>query len=168
MPEYDYSQPGAYFVTILVKDRRCVLGKVLGDVIYLSTEGQIVSRVWNQIPEHYKHVELDEFVVMPNHLHGIIWLIEDEDIPVRAQHAAPLREGYKGPFAGSLGTIIRSFKSAATKRINQLNNTPGSPFWHRDYFDRVIRDEDELHDTRLYIHSNPGLWLKDEENPALR
>ena len=91
LPEYDYSQPGAYFVTILVKDRQCILGKVLGEAVYLSVEGKIVERIWKQIPQHHENVELDEFVIMPNHLHGIIWLIEGEDRPVRAQHAAPLR-----------------------------------------------------------------------------
>jgi putative transposase len=169
LPEYDYSHPGAYFVTVLVKDRQCVFGEIFDEVVHLSAVGEIIEEIWKHIPQHHENVELDEFVVMPNHLHGIIWLVEDKDSLVRAQPAAPLRQhDYKGPFAGSLGAIVRSFKSAATKRINQHNNTPGSPLWHRNYFDRVIRDEDELHNTRLYIRSNPSLWPKDEENPALR
>jgi putative transposase len=84
LPEFDYTQPGAYFVTVVVKNWQCILGEVINDVVRLSTEGQIVLQVWKQIPEHYKHVELDEFVIMPNHLHGIVWLIEDNDSRVGA------------------------------------------------------------------------------------
>jgi len=169
LPEFDYTQPGAYFVTVVVKNWQCILGKVINEVVRLSTEGQIVLQVWKQIPEHHKNVELDEFVIMPNHLHGIIWLKEDIDSRVGVQHAAPLpKKKYKGPFSRSLGAIVRSFKSAATKQINQLNHTPGSSLWQRNYFDRVIRNEDELYNTRLYIQSNPSLWYKDEENPAIR
>ena len=88
LPEYDYSQPGAYFVTILVKDRQCIFGEIFDGDVHLSAEGKIVEQIWKQIPQHHENVELDVFVVMPNHLHGIIWLIEDKDTRVRAQHGS--------------------------------------------------------------------------------
>ncbi len=120
----------------------------------------IVRIVWDAIPDHFPGAAIDEFIVMPNHVHGIIWITETRS--VGAQHAAPLRPVVP---AGSLAAIVRSFKSAAAKRINEFRGTRGPPVWQRNYYERIIRDEDELNDIRQYIRDNPKNWKDDPHNP---
>lgn len=104
---------------------------------------------------------MDEFVVMPNHLHGII-VIDGRGTACRAR----IEESFGRPVAGSLPTIIRSFKSAVSKRINQMRVNPGVPVWQRNYYERVIRDEQELNGIQHYIADNPAKWAEDENCPA--
>ena len=127
----------------------------------LNDAGLAVAECWQAIPDHFPHAELDEFVVMPNHLHGVI-VIDRRGTACRAQ----VEESFGRPIAGSLATIIRSFKSAVTKRINQLRDNPGAPVWQRNFYERVIRDEQELNGIRHYIACNPGKWAEDENYPA--
>ena len=159
---FDYSSHGAYFITLCAHHHQCIFGHVEQDRVRLNGIGQIVESCWNEIPSHSAHAQLDYFVIMPNHLHGIILL-------VGAQHAAPIStesvEPHKGPLSGSLPTIVRSFKSATTRRINQRRRIPGTPLWQRNFFERIIRDEDELFSIREYIHYNPRKWCMDRENP---
>ncbi|MDH3944457.1 MAG: transposase [Anaerolineae bacterium] len=161
LPHYDYGQAGAYFITVCVKDRICKLGEVVGEDVALSAEGKIVQSVWDELPEHYSHVELDEFVVMPNHVHGIVWIKEREEANVGARHASPLRRprGFK---SGSLGSTVASFKSAATRKINQLHKTTGTPFWQRGYYEHIIRNDEDLQQHRKHIQENPLKWSLDE------
>jgi len=118
------------------------------------------------IPRHFPHVELDAFVIMPNHIHGIIVITSDPD--VGARHAVPLRmaphaEQFGKPVPGSLSTIVRSFKSAATKRINVWRGTPGAPVWQRNYYEHILRDEASWERVREYIAHNPLRWTEDRE-----
>jgi putative transposase len=165
VPGYDYSQPGAYFVTICVRDRECLLGDVVEERVVLNDVGRIVHDSWNRIPHHFPHVVTDAFIAMPNHLHGILIIVDH----VGATHASPLQLDETnrrcGPKSGSLGAIVGSFKSAAARRINRFRDTAGVPFWQRGYYERILRDDAELDRVRHYILSNPYTWDIDEDNP---
>jgi putative transposase len=173
---YDYTQNGAYFVTICVQNRLCLFGDVAEGEMRLNTLGCVVEEEWLKTPTLRPYVVLDGYVVMPNHFHAILFISRDEsDDLVGAQRAAPLQSptGVRYPDGsipnvkpGSLGAIVRSFKSAATKRINECRCTPGETVWQRNYHERIIRDEQELNDTRQYIEINPARWAEDVENPA--
>ena len=161
---YDYAQAGAYFVTICTHSQGCLLGEIVDGEIVLGSYGKFAKACFEGIPQHFAHAEVDAFVVMPNHLHGIIFVANGTE--VGAQHAAPLRkEASPRPTPGSLSTIVRSFKSASTKRINELRGAPGTPVWQRNYYEHVIRNERELDKIREYIATNPLRWTLDGENP---
>ena len=136
--------------------------------------GTIVENCWVEIPFHFPYTELDTYVIMPNHVHGIICVNT-----VGARHAVPLQhdavplqrdakhvqsEMFGKPVPGSIPTIVRSFKSSVTKHINELRNTPATTIWQRNYYERVIRNEQELHEIRQYIINNPLKWDLDPEN----
>ena len=139
---YDYAQAGAYFVTLCASSRACVFGEIADDQVRLRPYGQIVHEAWSAIPSHWRDVELDAFVVMPNHLHGIVVLS-------RAGQAPPLP------------TLIGAFKAGVTRRT-------GRAIWQRSFYDRVIRNDQELEAIRRYIAENPLKWAVDRENPAVR
>jgi len=159
---YDYTQVGAYFVTVVTKNRACLFGEVVDGGVRLSSFGEITCACWRAIPEHFSNVMPDEFVVMPNHLHGIIF------INVGARHAVPLpglSKRFGKPLAGSLPIIVGSFKAAVTKQINQLRLNTGAPVWQRNYYEHIVRSENELIRIREYIANNPLQWEIDWENP---
>jgi len=160
---YDYTQAGAYFVTIVSRNRAQLFGEILDDEMHLNDLGLIVHTVWLEIPYHFLNVNVDAFVIMPNHVHGII-IINDHDV-VGARHAVPLPnvERFGKPVPGSIPTIVRSFKSAVTNRINHMRDTPGASVWQRNYYERIIRDEQGHEATLDYICSNPQNWLLDIE-----
>ena len=159
---YDYTQPGAYFVTICTHNRAALFGRVVDGDTVLNECGRIVWECWREIPDHFPHVALDAFVAMPNHVHGIIWIVDD----VGATHASPLPDdGPRGPTSGSLGAVVGSFKSAVTRRINARRGTPGAPVWQRNYYEHIIRNEGALHAIRRYIIENPVRWRLDRYNP---
>lgn len=162
---YDYTQAGAYFITICVHNRECLFGEVVDGEMRLNDAGRVVELCWQAIPEHFPHVELDAFVMMPNHLHGVVFIT---GATVGATHASPLQtpSAPYGPRRGSIAAIVGSFKSAATKRINEQRATPGSPLWQRNYYEHIIRDENSLTSIRKYIVNNPLQWSMDRENPA--
>jgi REP element-mobilizing transposase RayT len=170
---YDYSQPGAYFITICTQDRACLFGEVVDGEIRLNEYGHIAWRCWAEIPLHFPHAELDAFVVMPNHVHGIVILtVGARHDVVGARHAVPLQNGVFGkmeqfgkPVPGSIPTIVRSFKSASTRHINALRGTPGAPVWQRNYYEHIVRNEESLNRIREYIVTNPMRWALDHENP---
>jgi putative transposase len=116
---YDYSQPGAYFVTICVRQGEPLLGTIASGLVELSSYGQVVQHCGNDLPRHYPQVELNEFVIMPEHVHGILVLKAQEMQKTRTQHG--------------LTGIVRVLKSYSARRINQLRGTSGAPFWQRDY-----------------------------------
>lgn len=164
LKDYDYSQAGAYFVTICAWNRECAFGEIIDGEMQLNEWGEVVALCWDEIPIHFPNVELDAFVIMPNHVHGII-IIPDS---VEARHASPLQQKTEIPRGikrKSLGAIVGSFKSATTKRINQIRSNPGAPVWQRNYYEHIIRDEEDLHDILEYIAGNPVKWGEDEENP---
>lgn len=162
--EFDYGQAGAYFVTLCVRDRRCLFGSVKDGEISLSDDGRIVLEEWNRTAEIRSEVRLDETVVMPNHLHGIVVIdgpaASNGLPPVGAHGRAPLRRAPR-----SLGSFVAGFKAAVTRRINERRGTPGVPVWQRNYFEHVIRNEVSLGRIRQYIAENPIRWDEDPENP---
>jgi REP element-mobilizing transposase RayT len=161
LKEYDYSQAGDYFVTICTQNHECKFGEIVNGEMHLNNFGMVVEDCWKGISLHFKNVELDEYIIMPNHLHGILILNE----PVGTRHAVSLPEQFGKPISGSVSTIVRSFKSAVTKGINQMRSTPGVPIWQQRYYDRIIRDEKELNNVRDYIANNVLAWAFDTENP---
>lgn len=163
---YDYTQPGAYFITICTQDRAHLFGEVVDREMRLNDAGRIVREEWFKTAQLRPYVRLDEneFVVMPNHVHGIIWIVDDVGATRRV---APTTDAAPhGPKSGSIGAIIGQFKSAATKSINALRGIPGAPGWQRNYYEHIIRDEDALNRIRAYILTNPLRWALDRENPA--
>jgi putative transposase len=138
---HDYSRPGAYFITLVTIDRQCVFGEVVESSVRLSRTGEIIAATWRDIPAHYAKVTLDEFVVMPNHLHGVLIFDSDNRHPLPA--------------------VIGAFKRLSAR-------TAGLPVWQRSYHDRVVRGEEELARIREYVANNPAQWAMDEENPERR
>jgi putative transposase len=168
---YDYTQPGAYLVTICTKDRLCLFGEVVDGEMRLNPWGEIVREEWLKTAQIRPYVRLheDEFVVMPNHVHGIIWIMDDDVVGAwrrrapTADHDATLERfgaPYPVPF---LPLSVRS--NPPHKRINALRNTPGVPIWQRNYYEHIIRNEDALNRIRQYIVDNPVRWASDRENP---
>lgn len=163
LKEYDYTQPGAYFVTICTKARQCLFGDVVKGEMRLNHLGHIAFNYWLEIPKHFPHLELDTFVVMPNHLHGILTIV---NIPVGTQESYVRNiEQFGKPVSGSIPTVIRSYKSAVTKRINAICNTKGtSLIWQRDFYEHISRHQESLQNIRKYIIENPWRWAEDPEN----
>ncbi|MEA1958628.1 MAG: transposase [Chloroflexota bacterium] len=162
LKEYDYSQPGAYFVTTCTHDRECLFGEIAGRQMILNDAGKIVQIVWDEIRKHFDRVESDQFVIMPNHIHGIIILNSET---VGAGSPRPNQNIGRGDRAPTLGKIVAYFKYQTTKRINESQGTPGYKLWQRNYYEHVIRDENELQNIRHYIRYNHLKWDEDEENP---
>jgi REP element-mobilizing transposase RayT len=159
---YDYAGSGAYFVTICTQNHECLFGEIRDGRMILNDAGRMVQSLWDELPRHFPNVELDTFVVMPNHVHGIIWII---DVGRGTACRAPTVERFGQPVAHSLPTIIRSFKSAVTKCVNAQRGTPGLPIWQRNYYEHIIRNDDELNRICEYIVNNPARWDNDVENP---
>jgi putative transposase len=160
LKDYDYAAPGAYFVTICAKDRLPLFGDVIEGDMRLTDYGRIVDQEWQISAKIRREITLDAFVVMPNHIHGIIFIDESD---VGATGGSPVRSG---PSRSSLALFVSGFKSATTKRINDLRESPGVPVWQRNYYEHVIRNERSLHRIREYIANNPTRWDFDRENPA--
>ena len=159
LADYDYSQAGAYFVTLSVHDRACLFGEVVDGVTRLKKHGHVITSEWLRTPVLRPQVALDEFVVMPNHFHAII-AIEDSRRGV-LPYAHPR---FQSP-SQTVGAVIRGFKSATTKQINESRGTAGAAVWQRNYYEHVIRNDDELTRIREYIANNPFQWSLDRENP---
>jgi putative transposase len=163
--DYDYAQPGAYFVTVCTYQRECLLGDVIVDGrtrVRLSEYGRIVRDAWFRSADIRPGAALDAFVIMPNHLHSIIVFHAD----VGAHSRAPSDGRYRTP--RSLGAFIAGFKSATTARINERRGTPGLPVWQRNYYEHVLRNEEALTRAREYIALNPLRLHLDRENPHNR
>jgi putative transposase len=161
LKDYDYAEPGAYFVTICVSAKRFLFGRLLGGQMRLNEYGQAVQACWSGLPDHYVSVELNAFVVMPNHVHGVI-VITDVGAGLR-----PARKGsIHKPHA--LPEIMRAFKAFCSRGINDMRGTPGARVWQRNYYEHVIRDEQSLNRIREYILANPERWDLDRENPERR
>lgn len=150
LKDYDYAQAGAYFVTICTYGREYVFGEVVDGVMQLNAFGDIAQNCWDDLPQHYPHIELDLFVVMPNHVHGIVVL-----------HSDVVGEGFKPSLDIGLSEVIRGFKTFSARRINAMRDTSGIPVWQRSFHDHIIRNERELDTLRRYIDQNPQRWTAD-------
>jgi putative transposase len=138
-------------VTICVARRQHLFGTIVNSEMHLSGAGIIVAECWNAIPAHFEDVMLDAFVVMPDHVHGLVIITAEPATP-------PPDSGQPVCAARSLGAIVGSFKSAVTKRINAECNTPGAVVWQRNYFETIVRDQQHLASARNYIRANPLKW----------
>ena len=167
---YDYSRAGAYFVTMCVQNRACLFGDVVDGQMVVNPLGRIVADEWIKTADIRNEIKLDEWVVMPNHFHGIVWIIHGTPTPGNGRGTARCRGDRPvaptaGPQPRSLGAMVAGFKSTVTKRINQTRNTPGAGLWQRNYYEHIIRNDDELNHIRQYIIDNPLQWETDRENP---
>jgi putative transposase len=193
LKEYDYSQPGVYFITNCIYNHECLLGEIIDNQIKLNKIGIIIDYQWRIIPKYFRHVELDYYTIMPNHMHGIIIIKEIKPGKVGAKHfhnenikpqsslsktkninngnghdenASPLHVHIrvKGTTSGSLSAIMQNYSSVTTRKINRIRKTPGARIWQRNFYERIIRDEIELNRIRKYIAENPLKWDDDEYN----
>ena len=170
LQSYDYTQPGPYFVTICIQDRKCAFGKIVNGEIHLNHVGQMIQSIWLTLPERFPGVKLDQYLIMPNHLHGIITLRETQfitpndsyisKIPDRFKDDKYIKDyqGEKNP-APTLGEVIRTFKAATTYCIH-TGGMPGFCWQHR-YYEHIIRNDDDLNRVRQYIIDNPTRWTED-------
>lgn len=149
---YDYSHPGAYFITICVKNRECIFGEIVDGSMVLNNVGEIVEKCWNDLPDHYMNIILDSHVIMPNHFHGIIVI---DDVPL-------VWAGLKPAHTRGLPEFVRALKTFSARRINKSRQTTGIPVWQRNYYEHIIRDEAELNGIRQYISDNPKNWESDD------
>jgi putative transposase len=191
---YDYSQAGGYYVTIVAWHREFLFGEIVNNEMELSPYGEIVQRWWGEIPIHFPNVEIGAFVVMPNHVHGIIFIVERRgtvSVPRNSRNHNKmdllelenkfLEQGdeiYKNVSANmggktpplrkpTLGQIIAYFKYQSIKEMNRVENAGTvTKFWQRNYYEHIIRNEKDLQNKTNYIEANPLLWDEDDENPV--
>jgi REP element-mobilizing transposase RayT len=157
---YDYAQNGVYFITICTHNRHCFFAEINTPTI-LTRYGIVVRDAWNNTPILRPNILLDAFVIMPNHLHGIIVIGGMSHGGVSkggVWQYAPT--GFRSP-SQTIGAIIRGFKSSTTKQINQMRGIPDLPVWQRNYYEHIIRNEEELNRIREYIITNPQHWIND-------
>ncbi len=163
---YDYSQPGNHYVTICTQAKQHLFGCIVEGEMHRNELGDFVALCWQWLARQYSYVELDEWIVMPNHLHGIIVVTHgggsrtpagSSRTEEGASRSAPTKRK-------PLGRLVGAFKSVSTDRVNEKRGTPGGLLWQRDFYDHIIRDEDELNKIRDYIRTNPLRWNTDPEN----
>ncbi len=199
LKSYDYSWSGAYFITICSYKKENIFGEIKNGLMHLNDFGKIIQNCWHQIPENHKNVKLDDFVIMPNHIHGIIWIvgaIHESPNVTQAIHESPdaiqtihklsetnqaVHESHKDNSSQNNGVIrelplrierrkmllskiIGKFKMNSSRKINNICNSKGSHVWQRGYYDHIIRNDDDLNNTKLYIQNNPSNWDKDKNN----
>lgn len=171
---YDYGQASAYFVTICTQDRACLFGAVFDGSMRSNDAGRMVATMWSELPSRFAGAEIDTFVVMPNHLHGIVVLCDDGATTRGATtRGATTRVAptVGAPLVGApLGAVVGAFKSITTVEYIRGVGARGWPefrgrLWQRNYYEHVVRDEAELSRIRRYIDENPLRWDIDDENP---
>ena len=175
LPEYDYSHPGGYFFTTITHERVCLFGEIKEGEMCLNEAGNVVWDIWNSIPERYPQVSIFTAIVMPNHFHAIVLINEINNVGVI--HDAklvseqgewdelPLQDHRKERRRMTLPLLVGYFKMNTAKRINQLLGLPGKPVWQKNYYEHIIRNDEELNRIHLYIEANVANWALDDENP---
>jgi len=174
LPGFDYTQDGAYSITICTHEKQCLFGDVIDGKMLLNRFGTLIYDCWIDLASRFQYIELDEFITMPNHVHGIILIRRGkaEPCPLPTPHPSKARlrlaptPAFGKPVGKSVSSIIGSFKSTATRMMNAMRNTPGAPLWQRNYYEHIIRDDDDMNRTREYIIENPLRWYEDENNPS--
>lgn len=179
LPTWDYRRPAAYFVTICTHNRRCLFGEVVEGRMQLNAYGRVVAEEWNRSPSIRQEIEMDAFVIMPNHVHGIVIIAPPEAPRPITPHGYDIRVGTHGRAspqrrveAGrplrpprSLESFVAGFKSSVTKRLNRYCGTPGAKVWQGRFYERIVRNEREWRAIRKYIHQNPARWYRDRNHP---
>jgi REP element-mobilizing transposase RayT len=171
---FDYSQPGGYFITIVTYQRECLFGKIENEEMVLSNFGRVAKQQWEKLSFRFHNIELSSFVVMPNHVHGIIMIHDNGRGIARGffvkvyqvpRYAPTVQQQFGKLIPGSIPTIVRSYKSAVSYRINLMRNTAHIPVWQRNYYEHIVRNQTDLENIDRYVQFNPIQWFKDEENP---
>jgi REP element-mobilizing transposase RayT len=152
--DHDYTASGAYFVTICVHDGQMLFGQIVDDVVQLSPLGAIAQRCLPLVFGHHVHIRLDVFVVMPNHVHILLWIVQPG---VQPPAPGPQR-AFAAPVAGSLSTLVGAYKAEVSRQAKRAGLAPAGPLWQRNFWDRIVRDDHELHNVRNYIQTNPQRW----------
>ncbi len=156
---YDYSKAGAYFITICTQNRKCIFGDIVDGEMQLNDMGSVVMDEWIKTAGTQQGIKLDEWVVMPDHFHGIIIFTESVGaIHESPQHESPLQMTQRQRRNMGLSKSIGRFKMLSSKKINIIRQTPGVKLWQRDYWEHIIRNNNELINIRKYIKNNPGNW----------
>jgi len=187
LQDYDYSSEGAYFVTMCTQNRECLFGEIVNGQMILNEYGKIVEQCWNNLSNHYDNIELDAYVIMPDHFHGIIFIVSVnsvnavdsvdsvnsvdsvDSVSVGAIHELPRQRQHELPRQQQkqrqqqrrkmlLPKIVGRFKMNSAKQINQMRNTPGISVWQRNYYEHIIRNDKSLENIRNYIINNPLQW----------
>ena len=181
---YDYSQAGGYFVTICTQNQEHLFGAIVGGEMILNDAGNMIQIVWDEIPSHYGGIDIDEFVIMPNHVHGIFVITgtivrgivgaTPRGCPDTTPRGCPVANGQAqgpAPTRGTLGVgdIVHRFKTMTTKRyVDGVKQWGWKPFpgrlWQRNYWEHIVHNERELNRIRGYIHNNPAKWETDRLN----
>jgi REP element-mobilizing transposase RayT len=160
--QFDYTSNCAYFVTLCTENRRQAFGEINDGKLEPTRRGMIVQECWNDIPNHHPFVQLDAFILMPNHIHGVLVFVGEKPLgPVVATPASPQPPG---PAKSSLGSVVGSFKSAVSRKINKLRPHAADGLWQVSFYDHVVRNDRALDRIREYILSNPERWNEDELN----
>ncbi len=156
LKDYDYSSPGSYFVTVLAYKRECLFGNVVSGKMRLNQYGKILYQSWEWLPRRYPYIMNEIFVIMPNHFHGILQILEVDDYGKGGSRPALT-------IIKPLGQLIGAFKTISAKQINISRGTPGFPVWHRNYYEHIIRNQSDLESIADYILANPTHWTDDLE-----
>ena len=173
--EYDYTLGNWYYVTICTHNKKCILGKIINGKMYLNEYGKIVKECLLESQTHFQNVEIEYYVIMPNHIHCIIIIdskselkISNEDVSPGAADTGwetqPLQTKQK-ILKPSLGQIVVYIKYQSSRKINIMHNTKGEKLWQRNYFEHIIRNEMDLYNVRNYIKFNPLKWDIEKNYP---
>jgi REP element-mobilizing transposase RayT len=154
---YDYSRPGAYFVTLVCSGYKCLFGNIFDQEMQLNDIGKLAQKCWLKIPDHFPGTEVEPFVIMPNHMHGVITIFTDDRRGTI--YRAPTLEEFSQPVAGSIPTIIRTYKAGVSRQVKRELGMVN--IWQRNYYEHVIRNEIEISDIAGYILTNPESWAHD-------
>lgn len=164
LQNWDYSANGHYFVTICAKNRKHLFGKVNDGKMTMNEYGIVVYKCWHDLPNHYKHIKLGGFVIMPNHIHGIVTIYNNVEAGLKpASTLSTITASTINKLHG-LPEIVRAFKSYSARRINILRQTPGISIWQHNYYEHIIRNDGSLERIQKYIADNPLNWTKDRNN----
>lgn len=172
LPGYDYSSNGAYFITICTKNRIHHFGEIEDGNLIETFQAKIAKKCWLDLPNHYPQCVLDEFVIMPNHVHGIIIInnhnehqisnIETGLKPISTRDVEKTTLIINKRY--SLSEMVRAFKTFSARKINKCQNAVGRQFWQLRFYDHIIREGDDIDDVRQYIINNPANWERDRNN----
>ena len=164
LPGYNYSQPGAYFITLCAEQRQCIFGDIVDGQMILNQYGAIIADTYRWLCQHYPYFYTDEWVVMPNHFHAIMVITNE---PCRGGSRTAPTINHRNPTTKRkpLGRLIGAFKTVSTKKINILRNAPGTKLWQRNYYEHIIRNSDAMDKIRQYISNNPLSWQIDQLHP---
>lgn len=169
LKNYDYSTSAGFFITVNTFQKKSLLGHAEAGSIQLNNAGRFVDSTWQSLAHLFPSILLDAFVVMPNHVHGVFFIgtAEQDEVSVVNEEgwACPARTMNAAP---TLGAVVGAFKSISAIGCNRILGTQGQPFWHRNYYEHVIRNDADLNRIREYIAGNPANWAQDEENPDRR